>query len=390
VKLLYFAPVEEGGLAEYAVHQALALADAGIDLTVLGHHAMQERLSQRESIRFEAITTETSPGNVAGKGSRLCRVWSLIRRCQRNANHLADFAKSEQVSHILMSYFYEYFSPFWARPLRSLRTSGVRIGTIVHDPVRNFRLGPRSWHRYCISQAYSFIDVAFVHDETELDVGWPVRKVPICQIPHGLYTVPVPDRPASRSDLRHKFGIPDTAFVVLSFGHIRDGKNLDLLIQTLKSLPAVHLLVVGREQSSSQRPVSWYQRLAQQLGVHDRCHWVNRFVEDCQVEQFFRMSDLVALLYSGDFHSASGVLNNVAQFELPVLCSSGGGPLRALVEKYDLGLWVPPDNVDTIRLGIESAKRFIAVPNWVQYRIENSWQENARLVSAAMRVSPCR
>ena len=300
---------------------------------------------------------------------------------RKEVNILVDVVQKTKTKHVLVASYAEYFAPFWAAKLRRLRDTGVTIGTVVHDPVRDFRIGPNWWHQYCISSAYSFVDVAFVHDATaQIDRGKPQATFPVVEVPHGPYDVPVADNRVSPAFLRDQHGIPQDAFVILSFGHIRDGKNLDLLIRALRSFPDVHLLVVGREQSSSQKPISWYQQLAQEQGVEERCHWVNRFVEDSEVEQFFRISDLAALLYSSDFYSASGVLNNVAQFELPVLCSSGGGPLRGLVEKYQLGKWVPPDDLNTVQSGLRAILKILPTAKWQQYRSDNSWQKNALLV----------
>ncbi|MGA0094785.1 MAG: glycosyltransferase, partial [Chthoniobacterales bacterium] len=121
--------------------------------------------------------------------------------------------------------------------------------------------------------------------------------------------------------------IPDDAQVLLSFGHIRDGKNLDQIIAALPLLPDAHLLVAGREQSGGQKPAAFYRELAATLGVADRCHWCTDYIPNTEVWKYFRASDVLMLTYSKDFRSASGVLNVNAQFGLPVMASAGGGPL---------------------------------------------------------------
>ena len=181
--------------------------------------------------------------------------------------------------------------------------------------------------------------------------------------------------------MRDDLKIPKDAVVVLSFGHIRDGKNLDLLIRSIEKLLGVHLLIVGREQSSSQRPVAWYQKLAVELGVAHRCHWINEFVADKDVHRYFIASDIVALLYSGEFRSASGVLNNAAQFDLPVLCSSGGGPLHEMVDSYSLGVTAQPDDlVSAVECLSGLISRLPIELGWPRYRHDNDWDRNAKIV----------
>ena len=146
----------------------------------------------------------------------------------------------------------------------------------------------------------------------------------------------------------------------------------------------LHLLVVGREQSSRQRPVSWYQQLAVDCGVDDRCHWVNEFVPENDVHRYFHASDFLLLLYSADFRSASGVLALASQFELPVLASSGGGPLRKCVKEYQLGIWVPPDDADAVETGLKqltgSNHDVRALGAWDKFRKDHGWQQNAETV----------
>ncbi len=384
VKLIYFAAVDEGGLSEYSIHQAAALAELGCDVIFLGRKHLQKGLEEKSpGIPFIPLAPEPD-----GKAA-LSRTWKVlrwIRRCRSEARQLAQTVEEYQATCVVIASYAEYFAPFWAGILRRMRSRGVRIGSVVHDPVRDFQVGPRCWHQWSVSQAYSFVDVAFVHDQSVLDTGCPARKLNLRVIPHGLYQVPVPDPLPDRNLIRLELGIPADARVLLAFGHIRDGKNMDLIIKALPLFPDLHLLVVGREQSSSQKPVRHYQDLSVRSGVADRCHWLHRFVHNREVFQYFLAADFVSLMYSSAFRSASGVLNNAAQFGCRVLCSSGGGPLKRLVEKYNLGHWVKPDSFEATCFGVKQLlQETSAVPNWDGYRRVHSWKENATLIRDGLR-----
>jgi glycosyltransferase involved in cell wall biosynthesis len=140
--------------------------------------------------------------------------------------------------------------------------------------------------------------------------------------------------------------------VFLAFGQIRDGKNLDLFLRAMTRLPEnVKLLVAGKGDSGSSRPAEYYQKLAQELGVGERCRWDIRRIPEDEAGDIFAACDVVLVTYSAKFRSASGVLNAAVSARKPVLASCGGGPLKTVVEKYHLGVFVEPDNAEEVLRG---------------------------------------
>ena len=252
-----------------------------------------------------------------------------------------------------------------------------RFAAIIHDPVRDFIVGPKWWHYRSITSAYSFIDFGFVHGPIEVveDAG----DLVLISIPFGPY--PFPAHKRTGKQLRDDMGIQDSATVMLSFGHIRDGKNLDLVIEAMVANPDVHLIVAGKSQSSGQKPAEFYTNLAEQLGVRERCHFEVRFIDDEEVGVFHEAADVIVLTYSSDFRSASAALSACINYRRPCIASSGAGPLQDTIESYDLGIWVLPDSTATIQIGIESLlQASLPKPKWQLYESENSWHQNARLV----------
>jgi glycosyltransferase involved in cell wall biosynthesis len=188
-------------------------------------------------------------------------------------------------------------------------------------------------------------------------------------------------------------------FVFLAFGQIRDGKNLDLFLRAMTHLPKhVKLLVAGKGDSGSSRPPEFYQKLAEELGVADRCRWDIRRIPEDEVGDFFAACDVVLVTYSAKFRSASGVLNAAVSARKPVLASSGSGPLKTVVKKYHLGVFVEPDATEETLRGAQMLPDAVSssptqnldarhstldtcIPAaWDQYELENSWDENARRV----------
>ena len=169
---------------------------------------------------------------------------------------------------------------------RELAYRGVVFGAIVHDPVRDFVVGPISWHHWSVACGYSFLREAFVHEPIKLDTAWQMPQLRTTVIPHGVYDFP----PATetRDVARARLGLPIEARVMLSFGHIRDGKNLDLVLRAMRNFPDLYVVVAGEMQSSSHKPAEYYQDLARELGVADRCRWQAGYVPRPEVGNLLR------------------------------------------------------------------------------------------------------
>jgi glycosyltransferase involved in cell wall biosynthesis len=534
-KLLYVCEADSGGIMEYAIRQSAAIAQEGAEVHFLCKPSFPvERLA--DGIKVWEFDKSRGPSDqrrgLAGKILRVLRMISDLRSEARQVDQLAekllkdsstcnwlpvirqDLGESEVA--VLFACYKEYFAPFWVGPLRKLALRGMVIGTIAHDPVRDFVVGPLWWHRWSVRWGYSFVRDVFVHDDTPVDFGGrKPSEIRIHQIPHGPYEVAEPkigrmamrrrlgfysdlttiehggrcekeqpevgpkgegagtieskdtesttrrpggrsvdcprqpegrdererasqsqrepgpclDKPsyASESDsLTSKLAdspvpesltrsasipvsLPATSYplpatpappdvVFLAFGQIRDGKNLDLFLRAMTRLPEnVKLLIAGKGDSGSSRPAEYYQKLAQELGVAARCRWDIRRIPDEEVGDIFAACDVVLLTYSANFRSASGVLNAAVSARKPVLASCGGGPLKTVVEKYQLGIFVEPDNAEEVLRGAsklvpnsatdEPATRHSLLatppPAWDRYECENSWEENARRVSHA-------
>lgn len=375
--LLYLCEADTGGIAEYAVRQVAALTSLGAKVTVLcrpgfGHerfrcHSVSASLPERRSTD-------------APKWQRMIR---QIEDGRAVAKRATDLVANKKFDGLLIACYAEYFAPLWAGLFRQAAANGLIIGTIAHDPVRDFVLGPHWWHRWSVSQAYSFVNHVFVHDETAVDFGGPRPScIQTHIIPHGPLEVGEPQH--GREATRDRYGFSEQDQVFLAFGQIRDGKNLDRFLRVMKELPKeIKLLVAGSASGGSQRRPEAYSELATELGVEDRCVFDFRYIPDEETGDVFSSADVVLMTYSAKFRSASGVLNTAVASRKLVLASSGEGPLRSSVEDYELGVWVAPDDDNSIRDGVRRILADPFVPEWERYERENSWEVNARRVIAA-------
>ena len=374
MRILVYMPSSQGGIADYAHDQANALQELGVEVDCLcppGYVA-----GRQAGYRLRAELHEPFPKSPSS--IRLLRRLRLSYRILQNVSRLVRVVERGQHEHVL-THFSEYLAPLWAPRLRQLNAEGVTFGTVLHDPVRGYVVGPRAWHEWSVRQAFSFVSRVFVHSEQELPVWNGARQI---VVPHGIHTFPEPDR--DRAAVRQALGLPSNAKVLLAAGFIRDNKNLHLVLRAIADVPEVYLIVAGSDQAGGNKPASRYQALAKELGCADRCRWLVRFIEPAERANLFRASDLCVLTYSRSFHSASSALSGAANYRLPSIVSSGPSSMEVVVKRYNLGVWVEPDSAEAIKAGLQLWLNRGISPDWLRYFADNSWSENARRVAAAM------
>ena len=329
---------------------------------------------------FETITClQGEPP--AKRSSRFIKRLDMAWRLVANNFTLAWQVWRRRPDLVLLDSYVEYLSPLWVWPHWILaRACRVRYSANLHDPVRNYKIGPGWWHQLSVRLAYGPLDFVLVHDKLPEPSPVPAR-VRVVQVPHGLYEIR--GTPPDRDSVRASWGVRDGRKVFLAFGFVRDGKNLDLAIRALAQVPEAFLVVAGSVASAGDKPFAFYRELAKELGVAARCRFFEGFVADDELGKYFAGADFVLLTYASSFHSQSGVLNIAARARKPVLASAAPSPLIESVEKFKLGISVAPDSLVDIVEGMRQLLLTPPQPRWEDYEGTAAWEDNARGVLAA-------
>ena len=372
--LLLYCPSSFGGIPDYAHYQAEALGQCGWKVRML---CQPDYPHQAEHYEQDPCL----PGAKERGNSKLKRAARLFRDMLKGYAILAAKTRDLGYRQVLLASYGEYLAPLWAWRFRKLRKKGVRFGAVIHDPVRDFVLGPKRWHRWSVSECYSFIDDGFVHEAIELDTGSRKYSVRQTVIPHGPYPFPDPSR--ARAEVREGLDIPQDAKLFLCFGHLRDGKNLNLILEAMQEVPDAWVLIAGTEAGTGHTTSADYQKQAERLGVASRCRWIIGFASPEEAADYFEAADFALLTYEARFRSASGVLNVATRYRRPVVASCGESNLASAVVKYDLGVRVKPDSAPEITKGMQQLLESPPAANWEGYEQDNSWIANARLVIEA-------
>lgn len=373
-KVLIYSPSSAGGLAEHTYYQANALKKAGATVTCLVSSSF---LAGRKT-DFETITCLPDPvEGPPGLTKKLRMAWRIIS----SRYILAWQIIKRRPDLVLLDSYVEYLAPLWIDPHILLsRVFGVSYAANLHDPVRSYVVGPKWWHRLSVWLAYQPLDFVLVHDKLPSPSPVPSR-VRVVEVPVGIYDVSSPL--TNREGMRLSWGVKDDQMLFLSFGYVRDGKNLDLAIRAIREVPEAFLIVAGSVASNNDKPYDYYRILADELGVSDRCRFFEGFVSDEALGGYFAAADFVLLTYSSSFHSQSGVLNIAAKARKPVLASASPSPLMESVRQFELGVAITPDSLQDVVYGMKNLIQKPPQPRWEQYEESASWNVNAQKILEA-------
>ena len=370
-KVLIYSPSTAGGLAEHTYYQARALDKAGAKVLCLVSPSF---LAGRKT-DFETVVCLPDPvEGHSGLMKKLRMAWRIITSRYVLAWQIIKWHPDL----VLLDSYVEYLAPLWIDPHILLsRIFGVCYAANLHDPVRSYVIGPKWWHKLSVWLAYQPLDFVLVHHELS-DRSIIPKRVRAVVAPHGLYKVVLGNH--DQQQVRCEWKVQSGQKVFLSFGYVRNGKNLDLAIRALKEVPEAFLVVAGSVSSYKDKSFDDYRNLAADMGVTERCRFVEGFVGDQEIGRYFAGANFILLSYSSNFYSQSGVLNIAAHARKPILASASPSPMIEAVTKYHLGVAVKPDSSEAIVGGMRQLMYESITPDWEGYESAASWDLNAKSV----------
>jgi glycosyltransferase involved in cell wall biosynthesis len=201
------------------------------------------------------------------------------------------------------------------------------------------------------------------YDRELLKKHYNLEKRLIALIPHGPYYQ------YHETNDEQKFQNTESSCCnLLFFGLIRPYKGLENLIMAFDALPEnvidkYRLTVVGETWEGWDKP----KALIEQSQYRDRITFVNRYVTDIEVTQFFEAANAVVLPYHRS--STSGPLHIAMSYGLPVIVTKVGGLVEA-VRNYEGAMLVEPEDVLVLQ------KALLQVVNLCGMRYSNprSWE----------------
>jgi len=269
------------------------------------------------------------------------------------------------------------------RLLRGLRAHGVAVVWTIHN------LAPHEPVHRLIEQRLSrdvagIVDAAIVHSEHARTHAanhfGHVEKFTV--IPHGNYIGAYPAPGIPPTELRRSRGIPDEAYVFLSFGQVRRYKRLPELAEAFRALRGddLRLLIVGAPVDATEA-----DRLRRLAAADERIVLDLRRIPTDEVTAVHALADAAVFSYDDMFSSGSALL--ALSCDLPIVAPADSTG----TEIAEAGAVVPITSgdltgaLDTIRGGDRAAQRAAARSTAARYDWDDVAQATAEVYRTACR-----
>jgi|SRR5712671_2035484 len=313
----------------YALGLAPALAEAGVELELVGNSQMQQFGNiKRSSIQFF---------NLRGDQRADAAFLEKIRRIFVYYARLLHFSWRSQskLFHILWPNKFVYFD----RTLLNLyyRSLGKKLLFTAHNVNTEARdQRDSAINRLTLKIQYHLMHHVFVHTPEMREAlskfyDVPLEKVTVLTFPVNNVT---PHTGVSREGARLRLGISPDDKTILFFGNIAPYKGLEDLILALPplrhKLGSFRVLVVGNIKSGEAEYFRNVQELILSSGVSDLVDQRIVYLPEDQVELYFKAADLLVLPYRRIFQS--GVLLLSYGFGLPVVATDAGSLREEIIE----------------------------------------------------------
>ena len=234
---------------------------------------------------------------------------------------------SAPVFHILWNYKF----PLFDRTLLLLyyKAIGKRLVFTAHNVNAGARDGANTLlNRLSLRAQYRYVDRIFVHTEKmkrEIVDDFGGHEEDINVIPFGTYDV-VPQTTLTSEEAKQRLGLRQTDRTLLFFGRILPYKGIDLLVNAFLRIapkdPNYRLVVAGEPMKEGERQWREVQQRIEQSPVREQVVQHIGYIEDREIEIFFKGADVLVLPYKQIFQS--GVLFMSYSFGLPVIATDIG------------------------------------------------------------------
>lgn len=370
MKVFIYNPNSFGGNYQYAIklyEQLKTTKNVQLVVLILPENSNFIGLNVFKFLKSD-ITTTSFP---------IFKKFYFLYRIILNSIIFWNWLRQQESAYVLFNDF-DQWSACITKYLFILLKSKHRFGVVLHDPDRD-HYTPWRWlsqkTMQCVMQP---MDVGFYHYYLP-DKPYYSKDTTFISIPHGIYTS------AAKDDTFYQYlvGIKGIYQLLSVVGNIRAEKNYRLIIEAMCYLPSFKLLIAGKAANSSIS-IQEYKKLAQKLGVADQIIWEERYLTESEMSAVFSASDYISLYYKKSFTSQSGILNQVAPFKKKVIIADGNSGMAALAKQFEIGIIVPPENVEAfvraIQNNLESKSPETYNQAWEAYMSYASWENSANII----------
>ena len=370
LRLVVVEPHNAGGLVHYAYQLCTAIADAGVDVTLVtgtgyeltdfSHNFRVEKLLRLWANIDQQPLTAQYQNSLMRDVSRRFRIFRRALRAIRLFwawMRLTDFLVKLGPDVIQ---FTRIEFPFEAFFLKYLHWRGLVLTQICHEFESRESPGLLSHLATRLTRAaYSNFSAIFFHASEyrnrflQIYPNIPISHTHI--IPHGnsRWLLDVPAR--SKDSLRRQYGLKKGERIVLFFGLLAPSKGVEVLIDAFAIAShncSAKLLIAG--YPTKHINLSELQERARSRSITDRVIFDPRYIPLDEIRPLMELSSVAVYPYHSS--TQSGALQAAYIFGRPVIATAVGG-LPEAVENGRSGFLVSPGSSQ------ELAETLIAVIN---------------------------
>lgn len=141
-----------------------------------------------------------------------------------------------------------------------------------------------------------------------------------------------------RLEARRRLGLPEQAFIVLSFGMIRRDKRVVDIIRAISLINFAVLVIAGMPTGVEEKEILHW---VQEAHVSERTVLHLRYIPEEEVATYFSSANVVVLAHDRGFPGQSGPLHLACSFGVPVVASDVGD-IGRFVRENKVGKVFPP------------------------------------------------
>jgi len=346
LRILYVCPFAHrlGHYSWAAVHETYALKKVGLEVTLLTFAGVRDE--EPHGVQHLSVI----PLNETGLFSNFTRYY-LQKACAMRSKLVKwPLLLSEYLSTLILAILLRKRlkfnvihlrdgDPFLFLPLLSglfvrnvnwvISLLGVSLANRLYSnlsrPILKLSLSKNHFIFVCQNEAvkeyYETRILRFLH-------GLPTGRIVI--LPPGLEQE---NHFVSLEEARRHLKLPFKKIVLLSFGTVHAGRDLDCVFKAIKNAQNVILLQAGGILPGNLKLDS----LAQKYGLEDRVIIKDTYIPEADKPYYFSAADAIILSYVKSFSQTASILWEACRFHRPVIASNNS-ELGEFVRKYGVGL----------------------------------------------------
>ncbi|MDD3245401.1 MAG: glycosyltransferase family 4 protein [Methanosarcina sp.] len=264
----------------------------------------------------------------------------------KEEGNISDFS---QISNVSIRNFLTYYNPFtwiwaglsikskvvhaqwWSHVLAPVyfvilsicKLRGNKIIITIHNVTSHENNG---FNQFLNRSILFFGDHFIVHsskNSEQLSEIYSIPKEIISLVPIGS-SISYNTQVVSQNEAREKLKLPLEKKIILFFGHIREYKGLDVLLEAFATVTSemndILLVIAGTPWEKWDK----YEEIIQKYNLTENIKLFLQFIPSDDVKYFYHASDVVVLPYK-DFTSQSAVGSVTLSFGKPLIVSNVGG-----------------------------------------------------------------